>query len=160
MLSRASVAGHPIHPMLIPFPIGLWVFSLVADVIYRMTGVLVWYDVAFYTMGGGIVGAVLAAIPGLVDYLSLPLGRQARTVATTHMLLNVTILGLFVVNFLMRYYAVGTSVPFVLSIVGVGLMLFSGWFGWELIYRHGVAVATPEEMRIRLREREKPRAAS
>ncbi|MGH9834655.1 MAG: DUF2231 domain-containing protein [Blastocatellia bacterium] len=62
--SHASIGGHPIHPILVAFPIGLWVFSLVSDIVYFMGwGSAIWNDVAFYSMAGGIVGALLAAAP-------------------------------------------------------------------------------------------------
>src|SRR3712207_1913155 len=73
MRTPASIAGHPIHPMLIPLPIGLWIFSFVCDVVY-VTGFGgdQWLTVAFYTMVGGVVGAMIAALPGIIDMLSLP----------------------------------------------------------------------------------------
>jgi uncharacterized membrane protein len=72
MASPASIGGHPVHPMIIPFPIALWVFSLVADLIYLWRGNPVWRDyIAFYTLLGGIIGAVVAAVPGFIDWLSL-----------------------------------------------------------------------------------------
>ena len=79
MASPASIAKHPLHPILVALPIGLWVFSLVSDVIYLMHwGGPVWKDVALYTMAGGIGGALLAAIPGFIDLLSLSNGRVKR----------------------------------------------------------------------------------
>ena len=69
MASPASVGKHPIHPMLIPFPIALWIFSLISDLIYGMGwGGIVWKETAFYTMAGGLIGALAAAIPGYLDY--------------------------------------------------------------------------------------------
>src|SRR5262245_3333780 len=93
--SRARILDHPIHPMLIPFPIGLWVFSLAADVTYRFGGDPVWLTIAYWTMVGGTVGALAAAVPGLIDFLSL---RDPRTVqiATAHLVLNLSIVALFV----------------------------------------------------------------
>ena len=77
MRTPASIAGHPIHPMLVPIPIGLWIFSLVCDLIAAGGSTNpAWQTVAFYSMGGGIVGALLAAIFGLIDLLSLPPGLQ------------------------------------------------------------------------------------
>src|SRR5437016_7700140 len=84
MASRASIGGHPIHPMLIPFPIGLLVFSLIADLIYLWRGNPVWENyIAFYTLLGGIIGAAAAAIPGLIDWAPLP-DRAGVKVATSH----------------------------------------------------------------------------
>ena len=72
MASHASIGGHPIHPMIIPFPIALWFFSLIADLIYLWGGNPLWRDyIAFYTLLGGIIGGAAAAVPGLIDWLSL-----------------------------------------------------------------------------------------
>ena len=84
MRTPASIAGHPIHPMLVTLPIGLWVFSLVCDLVYAFgTVTAAWKTVAFFTMAGGLVGALAAAIPGLIDLLSLPPG--IRSTAIKHM---------------------------------------------------------------------------
>ena len=153
MRTPARILDHPIHPMLIPFPIGLWTFSLVADIVYRLTADPTWLTMAFWTMLGGTIGAGMAAVPGLVDYLSLTDRRAVRT-ATIHLTLNLVIVALFVANLVLRATGrAATTLPFALSVVGVGLLLVSGWFGWQLIYRHGVAVA-PE---IEIRERERAR---
>lgn len=153
MRTPARILDHPIHPMLIPFPIGLWTFSLVADIVYRLTADPTWLTMAFWTMLGGTIGAGMAAVPGLVDYLSLTDRRAVRT-ATIHLTLNLVIVGLFVANLVLRATGrAATTLPFALSVVGVGLLLVSGWFGWQLIYGHGVAVA-PE---IEIRERERAR---
>jgi uncharacterized membrane protein len=141
---------HPIHPMLIPFPIGLWVFSLAADITYRAGGDPIWLTMAYWTMLGGTIGALVAAVPGLVDYLSLTEPRAVR-IGTVHMTLNLIIVGLFVANLVLRTMGNTAGLPFVLSIIGVGLLLVSGWFGWELIYRQGVAISP--EIEIRARER-------
>ncbi len=72
MASPASVAKHPIHPMFVVFPIGLWIFSFIMDLIYYFgSGTEIWNIVALYTMIGGIIGALIAAVPGLIDFLSL-----------------------------------------------------------------------------------------
>jgi uncharacterized membrane protein len=75
MSSPASIARHPIHPILVNMPIGLWVFSVVADLIFRLGwGGAIWRDVALYCIGGGIVGALFAAVPGFIDFLSSYVG--------------------------------------------------------------------------------------
>jgi len=151
MRTPARIMDHPIHPMLIPFPIGLWVFSLAADVTYRVGGDPIWLTMAYWTMLGGTIGALVAAVPGLVDYLSLTEPRAVR-LGTVHLVLNLIIVGLFVANLVLRTMGnAETGLPFVLSIIGIGLLLVSGWFGWEMIYRQGVAISP--EIEIRARER-------
>src|SRR5436190_24027274 len=107
MASPASIAKHPLHPMLVALPIGLWIFSLVSDVIYLMKwGGQVWTDVALYTMAGGVVGALLAAVPGLIDLLSLK--GPAKKLGIWHMSLNLLIVGLYAVNLWLRTTTSGT----------------------------------------------------
>ncbi len=146
MASPASLGRHPIHPMLIPFPLALWFFSLIADVIYLWRGNPVWRDwIAFYALLGGIVGGVLAAVPGFVDWLSLK-DREVVRIANWHARLNVIALLIFVASFYLRTASgaglVGGSytIPFVLSVVGVILITISGWLGGEMVFKHGVAV--------------------
>jgi uncharacterized membrane protein len=146
MASPASIGGHPIHPILIPFPIGLWVFSLIADVIYLWRGNTVWRDyIAFYTLLGGIIGAAVAAVPGLIDWLSLK-DSEVVKIANWHARLNVIALVVFAVSFYLRTTSgaswVGGSytIPVLLSVVGVILITISGWLGGEMVFRHGVAV--------------------
>jgi uncharacterized membrane protein len=146
MASPASLGGHPVHPMLIPFPIALWVFSLVADVIYLWRGNLVWRDwIAFYTLLGGIIGAALAAVPGIVDWLSITDG-EVKKLANWHARLNVIALLVFAASFYLRtaggaaLVSGSYTIPVLLSVLGVILITISGWLGGEMVYRHGVAV--------------------
>src|SRR6185436_16114636 len=142
MNTPASVRSHPLHPMLIAFPIGLWVFSLVCDVFYHAgTHNPVWKTVAFYTIAGGIAGALLAAIPGFIDYLSLT-DHRLKKIATTHMVLNLIVVALFIFNLGIRYNASPTGDMFglALSLVAIGLLSMSGWLGGALVFEHGVGV--------------------
>ena len=147
MRTPASIAGHPIHPMLVPIPIGLWVFSLVCDLIHAGGSANpAWPTVALYTMGGGIVGALLAALPGLVDLVSLPPGP--RRTALIHMAINLTVVALYAVNLWLRVGAPDKGgLPMWLSIIAIGLLLISGWLGGKLVYELGVAVNTPDTTR-------------
>lgn len=140
MRTPASVKGHPIHAMLVPLPIGLFVFSLVSDLLLVAgLGGGDWAVVARCTLAAGIVTALLAAIPGFVDYLSLS-GRPRR-IATSHMLLNLTVVGVFTMDFLLRLRTDPyDKVPVVFSAIGVSLLAVSGWLGGEMVYRHGVGV--------------------
>lgn len=139
MASPASVARHPVHPMLIVFPIGLWVFSLIADIVYLAGGPAAWLSAALYTMGIGIAGGLLAAIPGLIDLVTLP-PSNVRRVGVVHGTLNVIITGLFIINFLLRVTGGSYAAAFALSIIAVAGLLVSGWLGGTLVYRFGVAV--------------------
>jgi uncharacterized membrane protein len=149
MRTPASVAGHPIHPMLVPIPIGLWIFSLVADLMHAGGSANpAWPTVALYCMGGGIVGALLAAVPGLIDLLSLPAGP--RSTALKHMGINLTVVVLYVINFWMRSQSSGEPGKLVwLSVLSIGLLVISGWLGGKMVYEHGVAVDTPADPRNR-----------
>jgi len=146
MASPASIAKHPLHPMLIPFPIALWFFSLIADVIYLWRGNLVWRDwIAFYTLLGGIIGAAVAAVPGLVDWLSITDG-EVKKIANWHARLNVIALLVFAASFYLRttggaaLVSGSYSIPVLLSVLGVILITISGWLGGEMVFKHGVAV--------------------
>ena len=155
MASKASIGGHPIHPMLIPFPIGLLVFSLIADLIYLWRGNPVWENyIAFYTLLGGIIGAAAAAIPGLIDWATLTDGAAVK-VANWHARVNITGLVIFIASFYLRttngakWIAGLPSLPIILSIVGVIGLTIAGYLGGELVFRHRVAVtasgAAPEK---------------
>ena len=146
MASPASIGGHPIHPMIIPLPIALWAFSLIADVIYLWRGNPVWRDwIAFYALLGGIIGAALAAVFGIIDWLAIK-DRVVKKVADWHARLNVIALLVFAASFYLRTTGgarlVGGSypIPLLLSVVGVILITISGYLGGELVFRHGVAV--------------------
>ena len=146
MASPASLGKHPIHPMIIPFPIALWVFSLVADLVYLWRGNPVWRDwIAFYCLLGGIVGAAVAAVPGFIDWLSITNG-DTKKLADWHARLNVIALIVFLADFYLRTSSgsglIGGNfaIPVMLSVLGVVLISISGWLGGEMVYTHGVAV--------------------
>src|SRR2546423_5614068 len=102
MSSPASIAGHPIHPMLIPFPIALWFFSLIADLVYLWRGNLIWRDwIAFYALLAGIIGAAAAAVFGIIDSLSIK-DRETKRVADWHARLYSIALLLFIPRLFLR----------------------------------------------------------
>lgn len=146
MSSPASIAKHPIHPMLIAFPMGLWVFALVCDVICLAGGTDVWSTVALYSIAGGIVGAILAAIPGLIDYFSIDEAEMKR-IATNHLLWNVGSLVIFAISFWLRLRPDNQSkIPFLLSLLGVIMIGFGGWLGGKMVYVKGMAVDPVEQL--------------
>jgi len=145
MRTPASIARHPIHPMLIPLPIGLWVFSFASDLIYAFgSHDAIWKTIALYSMIAGLIGALAAAVPGLIDLLSLPAG--VRSTAVLHMSVNLIVVALFAVNAWMRWRAgdagASSNTPMWLSLAAIALLLVSGWLGGKLVYEGGVAVDT------------------
>ena len=145
MRTPANIAGHPIHPMLVTIPIGLWIFSLVADVVaLRSSAPDTWTLVALYSLVGGIVGALAAALPGLVDLLSLE-DRAIKKTALIHMGLNLTIVALYVVNAWLRWDGTGPGgTPLILSVLAVAMLAVSGWLGGKMVYLAGVGVSAEE----------------
>ena len=138
--SRASIGGHPIHPMLVVFPIGLWVFSLVADLIFLTGGRPLWSEIAFYTMAGGIIGALAAAIPGAIDLFSMS-DAKIKRIGVIHMAINLAVVVLYALNLWWRTGTDGGATgPVWLSVVSVIALAVSGWLGGEMVYVHGAAV--------------------
>jgi uncharacterized membrane protein len=144
--SPASFKGHPSHPVLVPIPIGLWIFSLISDLIFKLGyGGPVWSDVAFYTLAGGIVGALIAALPGLIDLLSIQ-NAKSKSIGIWHMVINLLAVVLYCVNFWLRMHrAPGDKLPIILSVIGVIFITISGWLGGELVYVRGIAVKQPPD---------------
>ena len=143
MRTPANIAKHPIHPMLVAIPIGLWVFSLVCDLVYRFGSLNPnWELVGRYTMVAGIVGALIAAVPGFIDMLSLPWGH--KRIALMHMTINLTVVALYVVNAWIRRNGVSDAVIW-LSVISIALLVVSGWLGGKMVYVHGVAVEEPPQ---------------
>jgi uncharacterized membrane protein len=146
MESRFSIQRHPLHPALVALPIGLFIWAFVCDIIYLSTARQhIWYDIAFWTGIAAFVTALLAALPGFGDYFTMAIHTNARTIATTHMLLNLTVVLLFIVATLLmrddgavaggRFTAV-----FILHLIGVGLLAVSGWLGGEMAFRYHLAM--------------------
>jgi uncharacterized membrane protein len=142
---KATLWGHPIHPMLVPFPIAFFVGSLIADFAYFYTDNDFWTTVGTVLIAMGIVGALAAAIFGLLDYLSAPMATQVKRVATTHLILNLVLVALYVVNFLVRRSTPEAALGYLLSVIGIGVLFFSGWLGGALAYEHRVGVKPSAE---------------
>jgi uncharacterized membrane protein len=140
-MTPSRIAGHPVHPMLVTIPIGLWVFALVSDLLHRFGARgQSWDSVALYCTGGGVVGAVFAAIPGLIDLISLT-DAKIKKLGLAHMAVNLLAVLTFSLSFVLRLGPErGGSVPLWLSVVGVALIGVSGWLGGEMVYVHGVGV--------------------
>ena len=149
MRTPANIAGHPIHPMLVSIPIGLWIFSLVSDFIcMRSPTPELWSAIAYWTLIGGIVGALVAAVPGLIDLLSLKDPAIKKT-ALTHMGINLAVVALYVVNAVLRNRdPQSLGLPMTLSVVAILMLLVSGWLGGKMVYLAGVGVTPAEDSAI------------
>jgi uncharacterized membrane protein len=143
MESRLKLLGHPIHPMLIVVPLGLFSIAVLCDLIYVVTGNTDFATVAYWNIAIGIVGGLLAAVFGLIDWLGIPAGTRAKAIGAWHGIGNVVIVGIFIVSWLMRqpdgFYS-PSILPFILGLVAVGLALLTAWLGGELVYRLRVGV--------------------
>jgi len=149
MSTPASIARHPVHPMLVGFPITFFVLAPVLDIIHVATGNPLWATIAFWDIVLGVVTGLAAAVPGFVDFLSLT--GPVRRSATYHLALNLSVVAIFVVNLFLRGDAaryesnkVSTG-QLVLSALAIGLLLVSGWIGGMLAYRFGVRVAAERD---------------
>ena len=143
MESRVKLFGHPVHPMLIVFPLGLLATAVIFDILYLSFGNSLLPTASYYMIAAGVLGGLLAAIFGFIDWLALPNGSRAKNIGLWHGLGNVLIVGLFAVSWLLR----GNNVDFVpdslaltLSFAGTALALVTAWIGGELVYRLGVGV--------------------
>lgn len=142
MESRAKFLGHPVHQMLIVFPLGLLATAVIFDVIMLITGDPRWADVAYYLIRAGVIGGVVAAFFGWIDWAAIPRGTRAKRIGLLHGVGNVAVLALFVLSWILR--RPNPSAPpteaVVAGVVGAGIALVTGWLGGELVDRLGVGV--------------------
>lgn len=140
--STARIGGHPIHPMLIPFPIAFFVGTLISDLLFWQSGDAFWAIASRYLLGAAIVTALLAALAGFTDFFG---DRRIRALshAIQHMLGNLAAVGIAAVNFLMRLGDPAAAIVptgLILSILVGLILLFTGWRGGDLIYKHRVGI--------------------
>src|SRR5918996_5472422 len=142
MESRAKFLGHPIHQMLIVFPLGLLATAVIFDSIYLAGGGALMATVAYWMITAGIVGGLVAAPFGWIDWFAIPRGTRAKSVGLWHGEGNVLVLLLFIASWFLRRDLPERpeALAFVLSFGGAGLALVTGWLGGELVDRLGVGV--------------------
>jgi uncharacterized membrane protein len=143
MESRVKFLGHPVHPMLIVLPVGLLSIGVVFDVVYIATKDALFAEVAFWNITVGIIGGLLAALFGFLDWLALPTGTRAKAIGAWHGGGNLLIVALFAVSWLLRqsgHAYLPNYLPFVLALAGALLALGTAWLGAELVYRMRVGV--------------------
>ena len=142
MESKAKIAGHAVHPMLIVLPLGLLATAVAFDIIRAVTDQTDFAVASFYMVAAGIIGGLLAALFGLIDWLAIPAGTRAKRIGALHGIGNVVVV-LFAGSWLLRRGQdsyVPTSVAFWLGVVAVLLALATAWAGGELVERLGVGV--------------------
>jgi uncharacterized membrane protein len=142
MESKVKLAGHPVHPMLVVFPLGLLATALIFDIIYLLSDHAQWTLVAYYMIGAGIIGGLAAAVPGWLDWFAIPRGTRAKRIGLWHGAGNVLVLALFVVSWVLRRGnpELPPTGAIVAAFAGVVIALVTAWLGGELVDRLGVGV--------------------
>jgi uncharacterized membrane protein len=143
MQSKARLLGHPIHPMLVVIPLGLFISAAVLDGLYYWRGNTLFAAISYYNIAGGIIGGLLAAAFGLVDWLAIPSGTRAKRIGLFHGAINVTMVMLFAAAWIARTALPDLApTPLVLGVEAVAIVmaLVAGWLGGELVDRLGVGV--------------------
>lgn len=155
MYSKVKIFGHPVHPMLIAYPIAFYTSTLVAFLIYAANGNGFWFKVAVAANVAGVIMAAVAALPGFIDWaVGIPSGSPAKGHGLTHMLLNVTALVLFVINAIIHVPQWDSTHPdntwaIILAVLGVFLTIGADFFGWTMIQTDHVGVElTPDQARL------------
>jgi uncharacterized membrane protein len=142
--STLSIAGHPLHPMAVPLPIASFIGALASDIAYANTGNLFWVEASQWLLGVGILTALLAAVGGFIDFMG-DARIRALAAAKRHMIGNLVLVVLQAINLFVRLGddSADAVVPLglALSAIGVALLLFNGWQGWDMVYRHRVGIA-------------------
>lgn len=142
MDARAKLLGHPIHQMLIVFPLGLLGTSIAFDIAHLVSGNGYWAEISYWLIVAGLIGGVVAAPFGTIDWMKIPAGTRAKRVGALHGLGNVVVVVLFLGSWLLRRDtpAQPEMLALLLSFAGVGLSLVTAWMGGELVDRLGVGV--------------------
>ncbi|MDP9368685.1 MAG: DUF2231 domain-containing protein [Chloroflexota bacterium] len=141
-MPKTTFAGHALHPQLINAPAALLPFSLVLDLMHAATSKPAYAEAAYYSMVGGYVGGLAAATAGAGDYFAIPSESHTKRIANIHASLNLSLLGLYSLNLLLRRGKTPPTgtVPVALSTAGTVGLLVSAWYGGHMVYSHGMRV--------------------
>lgn len=142
MESRAKLFGHPIHQMLIVFPLGLLAMAVIFDILSAILNEPRWTGMAFYMIGAGIVTGLIAAVFGLIDFLAIPSGTRAKRIGALHGVGNLFVVLLFAGSWFLRWPGPEnpSALAYLFSYAGAALSLITAWLGGELVDRLGVGV--------------------
>ena len=160
MRSRAALGNHPLHPAVVSLPIGAFFIAFVADVCHAFTKNPMFYEVAQFAIGAGIVTALLAAVLGLIDYFGVTMSAAGRRLATIHMLINLAAVALYAISWTMRRNEGALETPrwpiaFGLAALPFAMLGVSGWIGGKMTFEHKIGVVEyvdPEAREIGMRE--------
>lgn len=139
---QAKLLGHPIHPMLIVFPLGLLATAVAFDIVALIQSQASWFVISYWMIAAGVIGGLLAAVFGLIDWIGIPSGTRAKTIGLLHGGTNVIVVLLFIASWFLRGAATNTpsNGALTLSFIAVVLALVGGWLGGELVDRLGIGV--------------------
>ncbi|HEX6059829.1 MAG TPA: DUF2231 domain-containing protein [Gemmatimonadaceae bacterium] len=143
MEAKAKLFGHPIHQMLIVFPLGLLATAVLFDIVWLVRDRPGWAAASYHMIFAGIVFGLVAAVPGFVDWLGIPSGTRAKRIGLLHAVGNVVVLALFAGSFWQRYVGdplVPSTAAIAMGVAGAALSLVTGWLGGELVDRLAVGV--------------------
>jgi uncharacterized membrane protein len=145
MYSKVKIAGHPVHPMLIAYPVAFYTATLVCYLVYNSNGDPFWFKVAVAANIAGAAMAALAAVPGFIDWVSIPADSRAKKTGLFHMICNVLALVCYGVTALLQFPkwnetnpSLGLAIP--LTGLGFVLTLAAGFLGWTLVQKHHVGI--------------------
>lgn len=148
--------GHPVHPALTDFPLALWAFVLLWDIIGASSGGGFWWPMSYWSIVIGLIVAAPTVLSGILDYFSIPTDHPAERTGIWHMAIMVSTTILYITNLLIRetwrVVAISYTWPIILSIIGLGLIIAGGWLGSTLVFRHGVGSEPTVEVITRRRE--------
>jgi uncharacterized membrane protein len=149
MRSRAAIGNHPLHPLLVALPVGAFFLALVGDIAFLRSGRPAWAEISGVAIGVGVVTALVAAVTGFIDYTGLAAGSRVRSIATSHMVLNLVQVALYAASFYLRFVQPArfqpTTAALALSFLAFALLLAAGWLGGKMVFELRAGVIEPGE---------------
>jgi uncharacterized membrane protein len=149
MQGKATIAGHPIHPILVTFPIGCFVAAIVADIISIWAGPAFWSPMATWLILFGVLGSLVAGLFGFIDYLTAPMSPKAKNVAAWHMTLNVALIVIFGWACAVRFHDHTSVGGYVLTVFGIAVLAVAGYLGGDVAHRHLVGSSEEDGTEVR-----------
>jgi uncharacterized membrane protein len=155
MKTPARFLGHPIHALSIVLPLGALSMSVVVDILNLIDERQIWKDAAYVLIGLGVIAGLAVAVPGLIDWLSLPRDHEAKSIGLLHAASNSIGLILFALSWYLRYDQPDnwSTAALICSLLGITALSVGGWLGGEMVYRHGVGMDLESDTAGSVRQR-------